>query len=117
MIHIIYDSRTGLGKKFAKKLSDTAQPIEQGIDGPCLLITRNVGLGMIPKSTHAFLKQHAGQVIGVIVNGSQKFGRFYCAAGPKIADQYGITIVRNIEGEGNVDDVRAVEAYLQALMK
>ena len=81
---VVYDSRTGLGKKFAEKLRCAAQPVSAPVDEPCILVTRNAGLGQIPKPTQSFLEQYGHLVRGVVVNGSKRFGRFYCAAGPKI---------------------------------
>lgn len=112
---IVYDSRTGLGKKFAEKLPYPSQSVSEPLDGPCLLITRNEGLGKISKAAKDFLKQYSNLVKGIVVNGDKRFGRFYCAAGPKIESRYGLSVIRNIEGEGNGDDVSAVVGILQKL--
>lgn len=114
-MRIVYDSRTGLGKKFAEKLSHPLQPISEPIHEPCILITRNTGLGQIPKSTQTFLRQYGTLVRGVVVNGDRRFGRFYCAAGTKIEGLYQIPVIRNIEGEGTDEDVQAVAGSMQKL--
>ncbi len=36
MITIVYDSKTGLGKKFAEKLPYPLQSVEQPVQGPCI---------------------------------------------------------------------------------
>lgn len=114
MLHIVYDSQTGLGKKFAEKLPYPSQSVDGKIELPCILITRNSGLGQIPKSTQLFLSQNSAYVKGVVVNGSKRFGMFYCAAVPKIEKQYRIPVIRKIEGEGTKEDVDAVIRFLQA---
>ncbi|MDR0426616.1 MAG: class Ib ribonucleoside-diphosphate reductase assembly flavoprotein NrdI [Clostridiales bacterium] len=114
-MRIVYDSKTGLGKKFAEKLPFPAQSVSEPISEECLLVTRNEGLGRIAKRTKVFLKQYGPLVKGVVVNGNKRFGRFYCAAGPKIEKRYRIPVIRHIEGEGTADDAAAVEEYLKTL--
>lgn len=114
-MRIIYDSKTGLGKKFAEKLLYPVQSVSEPLLVPCILITRNEGLGLIPKPTQRFLKQYSALVKGVVINGNKRFGRFYCAAGTKIESHYHVPIIRNIEGEGIEDDVQAVVEFLQEL--
>ena len=112
MLKVVYDSKTGLGKKFAERVSDKAQPIFDPIDSPCILITRNVGLGLVPGSTKKFLKQYGKYVEGVVVNGDRRFGKYFCAAGPKIQKEFNIPIIRNIERDGNEEDVLQVKKIL-----
>jgi protein involved in ribonucleotide reduction len=108
---IVYDSRTGKGKAFAEKLSADARPVLEGIGADCILITRNEGLGKIPKATNRFLKEYAAFVKGVVVNGDKKFGRFFCASGPKMEKKYGVRVIRNIEGAGVEADVSFVREF------
>jgi protein involved in ribonucleotide reduction len=112
MLKVVYDSKTGQGKKFAEKVSGNAQSVSEPLDLPCLLVTRNVGRGSIPGTTKKFLKQNAGYVVGVVVNGDRRFGEYYCAAGPKIQENYGLSIIRNIEREGNDEDVAEIKAFI-----
>jgi protein involved in ribonucleotide reduction len=53
-------------------------------------------------------------VIGVVINGDRRFGTYYCAAGPKIEEDYRVPIIRNIEGAGDDDDVREIVAFIQS---
>ena len=108
----LYDSKTGLGKKFAEKVSERVQPITAPIPSPCIWVTRNVGLGMVPGSTKKFLKEYSKHVIGVIVNGDRRFGRYYCTAGPKIEKAFNVPILLNIERDGNDADVEALKAII-----
>ncbi|MDR0381780.1 MAG: class Ib ribonucleoside-diphosphate reductase assembly flavoprotein NrdI [Oscillospiraceae bacterium] len=102
---VVYDSKTGLGRSFAERVSDNTQSVEEALDAPCLLVTRNVGLGKIPGTTNTFLKRHA----------ARRFGKHYCAAGPKMQAKYGVRIVRNIERDGDDEDVRAVTEFIKTL--
>jgi protein involved in ribonucleotide reduction len=113
MIKIVYDSKTGLGKKFAGKVSNNIQAVSEEVNSPCLLVTRNVGRGKIPGTTKKFLKKYGQYVIGVVVNGDRRFGKYYCAAGPKIQEKYHIPVIRNIEKDGSDDDVKEIIAFLQ----
>ncbi|MGI6170033.1 MAG: class Ib ribonucleoside-diphosphate reductase assembly flavoprotein NrdI [Christensenellales bacterium] len=112
---VVCDSRTGLGKRFAEELSCPSQPVSAPVYESCILVTRNSGLGQIPKSTQSFLEQYGRLVRGVVVNGSKRFGRFYCAAGVKIESRYHIPILRNIEGEGTDEDANAVNASIREM--
>jgi protein involved in ribonucleotide reduction len=113
MIKIVYDSKTGLGKQFAEKLESPTQSVSESIDAPCILVTRNVGHGKIPKTTEKFLKQYGALVKGVVINGDRRFGKYYCAAGLKIEAKYHLPIILNIEGAGNDADVEKVSEFIQ----
>lgn len=110
---IIYDSRTGLGKQFAQSLSYPIADVTMPVNEPCLLITRNVGLGLIPKTTKNFLSQYHSFVIGVVVNGNKRFGKYYCKAGEKISERYHLPIVLNIEGAGTIEDTQVVKEFIE----
>jgi protein involved in ribonucleotide reduction len=115
LVKIVYDSKTGLGKKFAEKLQHPVQSVTESVDGPCILVTRNVGRGKIPKTTEKFLNMHSAFVKGIVVNGDRRFGKCYCAAGPKIVEKYNIPIILNIEGEGSAEDVEIVKERIGLL--
>lgn len=112
---IVYDSLTGLGKQFAEGLGYPAQSVESAVAEPCILVTRNVGLGNIPDTTSLFLDKHKDYVKGVVVNGSKRFGPFYCKAADKINKLYKIPVLRKISGSGNQKDLGAVKEYLNNL--
>lgn len=113
VMKIIYDSRTGLGKQFAQTLGYPIADVTLSVNEPCLLITRNVGLGLVSKSTKNFLSQYHPFVIGVVVNGNKRFGKYYCKAGEKINQKYQLPIILNIEGAGNREDTDFVREYLK----
>ena len=112
---IVYDSYTGLGKKFAESLCYPTQSVEIRVNEPCILVTRNIGLGKIPDSTSQFLDRYNEFVRGVVVNGSKKFGPFYCKAADKINKEYNIPVIRKISGSGNEEDVSFVKNSLKAI--
>ncbi|MDR1082738.1 MAG: class Ib ribonucleoside-diphosphate reductase assembly flavoprotein NrdI [Coriobacteriales bacterium] len=60
------------------------------------------------------MKRYGQHVIGVVINGDRRFGTYYCAAGPKIEEDYRVPIIRNIEGAGDDDDVREIVAFIQS---
>ena len=45
---VVYDSNTGIGKRFAESLGYPTQTIKEKLEEPCILITRNAGAGKIP---------------------------------------------------------------------
>ena len=112
---IVYDSLTGLGKKFAEDLGYPAQSVDAGVSEACLLVTRNVGLGKIPETTSRFLDQYKEYVIGVVVNGNKRYGPFYCKAGDRINKLYDIPVIRKISGSGNQEDINFVKNSLSVM--
>jgi len=112
---IVYDSYTGLGKKFAESLGYPTQSVEISVNEPCILVTRNIGLGKITDTTSQFLEQYKEFVKGVVVNGSKKFGPFYCKAADKINKEYNILVIRKISGSGNDEDISFVKNSLKAI--
>jgi protein involved in ribonucleotide reduction len=58
-----------VGKKFAEKLGLLTRSVSESVDVPCVLVTRNVGRGKIPRTTEKFLKKYSAYIKGVIING------------------------------------------------
>ncbi|MDR2201600.1 MAG: class Ib ribonucleoside-diphosphate reductase assembly flavoprotein NrdI [Clostridiales bacterium] len=114
---IVYDSLTGLGKKFAESLGYPVQDIKADVNEKCLLVTRNVGLGKIPPPTIEFLERNARFVCGAVVNGNKRFGPFYCRAADKIRKIYGVPTVKKISGSGKQEDIDFVKKYLDGIEK
>ncbi len=110
---VVYDSNTGVGKRFAESLGYPTQSIKEKLDAPCILITRNAGAGKIPWSTKSFIKKHQGLIKGFVNNGdSIKHGKTYCGATPLIIEKYGLVHIRNIDQGGNDEDIQAVQEFL-----
>ncbi len=112
---IVYDSLTGLGKSFSEALGYPTQSVNERVTEPCILVTRNVGLGKIPDTTSLFLDQYKEHVIGLVVNGNKKFGPFYCKAADKIHKLYNIPVIRKISGSGTQEDIDFVKNYVKAM--
>jgi protein involved in ribonucleotide reduction len=112
---IVYDSLTGLGKEFSEALGYPTQPVDAKLNEPCILVTRNVGLGKIPDTTSLFLEQYKEHVAGVVVNGNKKFGPFYCKSADKINKLYQIPVIRKISGSGNQEDIDFVRNSIKEL--
>ena len=88
--------------------------MEEEIKSACILITRNEGFGKISKATREFFDKNKHLVKVVVVNGDKRFGPFFCAVGAKIIKKYGIPVIRNIEKEGNEEDVANIKKYLNS---
>lgn len=112
---IVYDSYTGLGKQFSEALGYQTQSVDTSVNKPCILVTRNIGLGKIPETTSQFLEKYQKFVKGVVVNGNKKFGPFYCKAADKINKQYNIPVIRKISGAGTEEDISFVKNSLKAI--
>ncbi|EFX95414.1 hypothetical protein HMPREF9425_1726 [Streptococcus vestibularis ATCC 49124] len=66
---VVYDSNTGVGKRFAESLGYPTQSIKEKLEEPCILITRNAWAGKIPWSSKRFIKKHSNLIKGFVNNG------------------------------------------------
>ena len=113
---IVYDSVTGVGKRFAESLGYPTQSIKEKLEEPCILITRNAGAGKIPWSTKRFIKKHSSLIKGFVNNGdSVKHGRTFCGATPLIIEKYGLPHICDIDRGGKEEDIKLVQEYLAKL--
>lgn len=116
MLVVVYDSLTGLGKKFAKSLGLPSQSVWKKLEEPCILVSRNSGSGQIPWTTKRFIRKYRPLIKGFVINGNQKrYPRTFCGATDKIVEQYGLCHIRNIEGSGTEVDRQAVKGFLEQL--
>ena len=116
MLVVVYDSLTGLGKKFAKSLEMPSQSVWKKLEEPCILVSRNSGAGQIPWTTKRFIRKYRRLIKGFVINGNQKrYPRTFCGATDKIVEQYGLHHIRNIEGSGTEADRQAVRDFLEQL--
>ena len=110
---VVYDSNTGIGKRFAESLGYPTQTIKEKLEEPCILITRNAGAGKIPWSTKRFIKKHPGLIKGFVNNGdSVKHGRTFCGATALIIKKYGLQHICDIDRGGSPEDVETVQEFL-----
>lgn len=113
---IVYDSLTGLGRKFAKSLGQPSQSVLRKVTEPCLFVTRNSGAGLIPFTTKRFLKKCGHLVEGFVVNGNRRrYPKTFCGATDKIVDQYDLHHICNIEGSGTAEDRALVQRFIEQL--
>ena len=116
MLVVVYDSLTGLGKKFAKSLEMPSQSVWKKLEEPCILVSRNSGAGQIPWTTKRFIRKNRHLIKGFVINGNQKrYPRTFCGATDKIVEQYGLRHICNIEGSGTEADRQAVKGFLEKL--
>ena len=116
MLVVVYDSLTGLGKKFANSLGLPSQSVWKNPEVACILVSRNSGAGQIPWTTKRFIKKYEHLIKGFVINGNQKrYPRTFCGATDKIVEQYGLRHIRNIEGSGTEADRQAVRDFLEQL--
>ena len=111
---IVYDSLTGQGARFAKRLGVPSVSIldYEGESDEVFLITRNYDFGQITVDTEEFLEDYANKVIGLAVSGNRNWGTNYGAAGDKIAEQYDIELVLKFEGSGFSQDIAFVKDWI-----
>ena len=116
MLVVVYDSLTGLGKKFAKSLGLPSQSVWKKLEGSCILVSRNSGAGQIPLTTKRFIRKYEHLIKGFVINGNQKrYPQTFCGATDKIVEQYGLRHICNIEGSGTEADRQAVKGFLEKL--
>jgi ribonucleoside-diphosphate reductase protein NrdI len=114
-IKIVYDSLTGLSKKFAIKLNEEAKSVEEFNESgyKVFLVTRTEGFGNIPKTTLDFVENYKDLIIGTAVSGNMNWGSNYGAAGNKIRETYNIPLIRKFEASGLKEDVKFVKDYIE----
>ena len=66
MLVVVYDSLTGLGKKFANSLEMPSQSVWKKLEGPCILVSRNSGARQIPWTTKRFIRKYRHVIRSVI---------------------------------------------------
>ena len=116
MLVVVYDSLTGLGKKFAKSLGLPSQSVWKKLEGLCILVSRNSGAGQIPLTTKRFIRKYEHLIKGFVINGNQtRYPQTFCGATDKIVEQYGLRHICNIEGSGTEADRQAVKGFLEKL--
>ena len=91
---VVYDSNTGIDKRFAESLGYPTQTIKEKLEEPCILIT-------------------PGLIKGFVNNGdSVKHGRTFCGATALIIEKYGLQHICDIDQGGTPEDVKTVQAFL-----
>lgn len=112
---IVYDSLTGMGRRFAESLGYPTLDIKQAdtLDEPCLLVTRSFNFGEVTEDARIFLDKNKDHVIGVVVSGNKNWGTLYGKAGDIIQEEYGIPLVLKFEVTGFPSDKEFVKKFLE----
>lgn len=112
---VVYDSLTGQGARFAKRLGlDYVSILDyEGEEDEVFLVTRNYDFGQITVDTEEFLEDYADKVVGLAVSGNRNWGTNFGAAGDKISKQHGLELVLKFEGSGFSHDVEFVKDWIQ----
>lgn len=118
---IIYDSLTGMGKKFAESLGYNTIDINDFMLEPkedlFFLVTRCFGFGEIPIETIKFLRKYYKSVIGVACGGNKNWGENFAVAGEKIEQIYGIKSIVKFEGSGFEHERETARIFLDKFME
>lgn len=116
---VIYDSLTGQGARFAKRLGyETVSILDyEGQGQDLFLVTRNYDFGQVTLETSDFLEDYADKLVGLAVSGNRNWGENFGAAGDKIANQYQKELVLKFEGSGFSHDIQFVQKWIENYMK
>ena len=112
---IVYASRTGNVQSIIDRLNVDALEISSGtemISEDYLLITYTDGYGDIPAEVEAFLGNNSEHLKGVVVSGDTGYGDAFGGAGDKIAEQYGVELLKKVENAGTPEDIEDLKAIL-----
>lgn len=111
---VVYDSLTGMGKRFALSISKDAIDINDIdiLQEECILITRSFGFGNISEETKVFLDSNKDMVLGVAVTGNKNWGSLYGNAAKLINQEYNIPIIHVFEGSGFPSDKAKVKKFI-----
>ncbi len=111
---ILYDSRTGNVRRFAKKLEMPAYQIEEAmvVDEPFVLITYTTGFGQVPEKVLSFLKQNHRHLAGVSASGNRNWGDKFAGSADRISQMYGVPVLGKFELSGTRQNV---EQFMQGV--
>ncbi len=111
----VFASRTGNVETIVNELGLDALRIETGdevIGDDYILFTYTDGYGDIPAEVEAFLGNNFEHLKGVVVSGDTGYGDAFGGAGDKIAEQYGVELLKKVENAGTPEDIEDLKAIL-----
>jgi protein involved in ribonucleotide reduction len=114
---IVYDSLTGNVQRFVDNLGMNAIKIKPGlqVNQPYVLITYTTGMGLVPPSVDAFLRDNADFLQGVAASGNKIWGYSYCKSADTIASMYSVPILSKFELSGTKKDIELFKERVQSL--
>lgn len=119
---VFYDSLTGKGKFFAKRLGydikDIVDLTMEDMDNPMFLITRCQDFGKVPPQTLDFLDELSDMgkldnLLGTAISGNKNWGNNYGKSGETIQEEYGVPLAHKFEVSGLKSDVVIVQEYIE----
>ena len=118
---IVFDTLTGMTKRFCKRLGypmiDINEYNDNPVEGDIILVTRSIHFGQVTEVATEFMQQHYHQVVGLAVSGNRNWGEAYGAAGEKLSRAFNIPLICKFEGSGFPNDVRLVQEYIEERVK
>lgn len=122
MLYIVFDSLTGLSKKYAESLGYPVLDIKEAPrhlkeSDRVFLVTRCFNFGEIPDTTLDFLDQYWEWVIGTACSGNRNWGKNYAIAGKMIEEDYGIPFVTSFEALGFPHEREKAKTFIDQYLK
>lgn len=116
---LVFASRTGNVESIVNQLNHEAIHIQMGtetVDEPFVLFTYTDGWGDVPEEVETFLQvNNPALMLGVVVSGDHSYGEAYCEAGDKIAAEYDVEVLYQVENEGTAEDIAKIGEIVDAL--
>lgn len=118
---IVFDSLTGQGERFAKKLNHISEliPVYEYEDesGPIILVTRSENFGDVPLDVADFMKDNHEKVVGILSCGNRNWGTNFGRAGFRLEETYGIPVIQVFEMAGSTHDVSVANDWIENYIK
>ncbi|MCY7911141.1 class Ib ribonucleoside-diphosphate reductase assembly flavoprotein NrdI [Bacillus inaquosorum] len=117
---VAFASMTGNVKRFINYLENFEKvQVKKGvvIDGPFFLITYTTGIGQVPKEVEEFLKQNSHNLIAVVGSGNRNWGKSFCAAAKKIAQEFNVPLIHEFEMSGTLNDAMIIATKITELQR
>lgn len=112
----VYASRSGNVEKLVQTLELEALKLKDGtetVGEDFILLTYTDGRGEVPPVVASFLKSNGFHLKGVVVSGNmQRHADTFCGAGQIISEEYGVPVIAQVDGAGDIYDHRSIRAKL-----
>lgn len=114
---VLYATRTGNVRLFARRLNTDTRPIEPGltVNEPFVLVTYTDKFGEAPIKVREFLRVNGANLRGIAASGNRNFGQYYAGAADEIANEYGVPVILRFELAGTPSDIRKFNEGVAAL--
>lgn len=118
---VFYDSLTGQGKRFAKRLGYEIRDVSEldlnNVPEKMLLVTRSWDFGKVPETTLDFLDDlqdygYLNRLVGTAITGNKNWGQNYGKSGDTIQEDYNVPLILKFESSGFPSDIKFMKEYL-----